>query len=144
LAVRLRKETTMVVETGVTRQQQAEARLVERARAALRTFVELDPAVRSALAAEYYAPDATAEIPPRGGCQLYASMMPDEVREASMEVVHMIQSGPRVLSHVRMQVHRVREVDGEIVEQDCRADGIITLEFEGGLVVKSWSVLRWR
>jgi len=141
---RERKETAMVAETEVGRTQQGCTQLIERAREALRTYVELDRDARAALLATYYAPDATVEMPPRGGCQLYAAAFPEEVRDASMEVVHMVQSGPRVLSHVRMQVHRVHTVDGRPAEQACRADGIITFEFRGDLIARTWSVLRWR
>ena len=117
---------------------------LERAHAALRLLVEPDEARREALRAELFAPDFRIEATARGGCQVYSAYERGEFRRGSVEIVESLESGPRVLSHVRLVVERRHEVDGVPVSQVCHADGIITYEFTGDRIVRAWSVLRWQ
>lgn len=121
-----------------------ESQRVALARRALGLLVEVDHDCRDTARRELFAEDFVIEVPSRGGCQVYNSLERGEFRRGEIEIVEMVESGSRVLSHVRLDVLRRHEVDGELVTQDCSADGIITYEFEGDLIVRAWSMLRWR
>ena len=117
---------------------------VARARQALALLVEPDDAIREQHHRELFADDFAIEIPARGGCQVYSSLERGEFRSGTVDVIEAVESGPRVISHVQFHAVRQHEVDGVSVSQECSADGIVTFEFRGDLITRSWSMLRWR
>jgi len=121
-----------------------ESYLVARARRALELLVQPDRCRRAELHQGLFADDFVLEFPARGGCQVYTSLERGEFRRGTVEILESVESGSRVISHVRFDVERQHEVDGAPVTQECRADGIVTFEFEGDLIAKAWSMLRWR
>jgi len=121
-----------------------ESHYIARARQALELLVEQDGCRREEGHSALFAEDHVLEFPARGGCQVYSSLERGEFRRGSVEVLDAVESGSRVISHVRFQMERQHEVDGTPVTQECSADGIVTFEFRGDLIAKSWSMLRWR
>ncbi len=124
--------------------QAGESDRIERATRALRSLVTVDAADRAELTRGLFAEDFVIEIPARGGCQVYSSLKRGEFQSGSVEILDAIESGNRVIAHVRFEAKRSHQVDGTPVTQDCAADGIVTFEFCGDLIARSWSMLRWR
>lgn len=125
-------------------EQRPESDRVSRARLALEALAECDPARRAALVEGLYAEDFVMEVPARGGCEAHWSLLRGEFLDGSIEVVEAFESGTRVITHARFEAEREHEVDGVRRMQHCTADGIVTFEFRGDEIVKSWSMLRWR
>lgn len=121
-----------------------ESYYVARARRALELAVEQDGCRRAELHDGLFADDYAVETLARGGSQVYSSLERGEFRRGSVEMLEAVESGSRVIAHVRFQVERHHEVEGTPVIQECSADGIVTFEFQGDLITKSWSMLRWR
>lgn len=122
----------------------AESGRIERARRALQSLVATDAQERAELTRDLFTDDFVIEIPARGGCQVYSSLERGEFRSGSVELLEVIESGNRVIAHVRFQAERCHPVQGVSVTQECTADGIVTFEFNGDRIAKSWSMLRWR
>lgn len=121
-----------------------ESYYVARVRRALELAVEQDGCRRAELHDGLFADDYVVEPLARGGSQVYSSLERGEFRRGRIDILEAVESGSRVIAHVRLQVERHHEVEGAPVTQECSADGIVTFEFQGDLIKKSWSMLRWR
>ena len=114
------------------------------ARRALNALVAATADERAALNRGLFTEDFVIEVPARGGCQVYSSLERGEFRSGSVEILDALESGCRVIAHVRFQAERCHRVEGASVTQECTADGIVTFEFRGDRIARSWSMLRWR
>lgn len=117
---------------------------IESARRALQSLVAVTAEERAELTHGLFTDDFVIEIPARGGCQVYSSLERGEFRSGTVEILDAIESGCRVIAHVRFEAERCRSVEGATVTQECSADGIVTFEFRGDRIARSWSMLRWR
>ena len=114
------------------------------ARRALNALVAATADERAALNRGLFTEDFVIEVPARGGCQVYSSLERGEFRSGSVEILDALESGCRVIAHVRFRAERCHRVEGASVMQECTADGIVTFEFRGDRIARSWSMLRWR